>query len=474
MKKLIRTLAMLLCVAMLFSLVACGTNPVESTPGESNPQGTTKPSANEETLDLGGMKITEGDWWSALIYEPDAPQSAWDQIVLDYREELQKKYNFTYENIGIQNLGDYDTTIINSILGKKPVCSFFRAKPESVTSMVAQGLLWDLSSFDAFDFENDPLWSELITDYYTINGKVYAARPGVDEPRDGIFWNKRMFEEAGLDPDLPYDLQASGEWTWEKFEEICAKLVKDYDNDGVTDVYALAAPDHKLIDMGIYGNGAMFVEKDENGKYVDGTLNPAFQEGMEWIVSLIDNGYIDPPTSETGSGDATWHSFADGKAAMTIAQTWCISGYFADMEDDYGYVMLPAGPNGTMCSNMYPTPIAIPSCIDWETANQIAYIINEWYHLMYLPEYEEMGITELDGYYYMFRDSRAVDETIKRMITPGENQVYDFYYLIPNYDYYGYVGTVCWREQTPASKIEEKRPSAQAAIDLANAMLGNG
>ena len=36
------------------------------------------------------------------------------------------------------------------------------------------------------------------------------------EPRAGIFYNKRLFEEAGISADEPYDLQAKGEWTWDK------------------------------------------------------------------------------------------------------------------------------------------------------------------------------------------------------------------------------------------------------------------
>ena len=427
------------------------------------------PPAAEE-VKLGGITVTEGTWWDQATYDPQPPTTEWDQIVADYRAQLEEDHEFTYECIGIQNFGDYNETLVNSFLEKDPVCSIFRANPETVTAMAAQGLLYDLSTLDAFDFENDPLWSDKIVDYFTINGAVYAARPGIDEPRDGLFFNKRMLEEAGYSPDYIYDLQAAGEWDWAHFEELCAKLTKDIDNDGVTDIYALTTGDGSLIQMGFYTNGAKFVETDENGLFVDGTLNPAFQEGCEWAVSLIEKGYVRPKMEGDG-WDANLTAFANGKAAMVIAQTWVIGGYFSGMEDDWGFALEPAGPNGVSCAVMYPTALAIPSCIDLETANKIAYAINEWYHIDRIPEYEEMGVTPLDGYYSQFRDARAVDETIMRMVTPGENQVYDSYYLVPNYNIWGYIVNVFNRTQTAAQAIEENRPVNQANIDAANALF---
>ena len=63
----------------------------------------------------------------------------------------------------------------------------------------------------------------------------YAFNFGVPEPREGMFFNKRILQENGYDPDLPYDMQKDGTWTWETFEELCKKLTRDTDNDGVND-----------------------------------------------------------------------------------------------------------------------------------------------------------------------------------------------------------------------------------------------
>jgi ABC-type glycerol-3-phosphate transport system substrate-binding protein len=50
-----------------------------------------------------------------------------------------------------------------------------------------------------------------------------------------LFFNKRLFREAGLDPNLPYDMQKAGTWTWSAFIDVCKKLTRDTNNDGRMD-----------------------------------------------------------------------------------------------------------------------------------------------------------------------------------------------------------------------------------------------
>ena len=73
------------------------------------------------------------------------------------------------------------------------------------------------------DFSEEK-WNQQVKDIMTYKDGIYGMSTEM-EPRAGIFYNKRMFEEAGIDPEEPYNLQASGEWTWAKFEEYCAKPV---------------------------------------------------------------------------------------------------------------------------------------------------------------------------------------------------------------------------------------------------------
>ena len=63
--------------------------------------------------------------------------------------------------------------------------------------------------------------SDAMKDMGIFNGKLYMFRSEVNES-GGMFYNKTMFEQAGL-PD-PYELQEAGEWTWEAMLDAAKKL----------------------------------------------------------------------------------------------------------------------------------------------------------------------------------------------------------------------------------------------------------
>ena len=479
MKRLYKRLIMLLLAAvMLVSLAACAGQDTPQPNGSESAQPSsdvTEPS-QDALANLDGFQFILGDWWSAAEYEEAEPQTAWDQMVADYHHELEAKMNFTYSQIGLQNMGNYNEVLVNGFLANNPDCTVFYGNPDNgaLVSMAAQGLLYDLSTLKNLNLTDASLWNQQIIDYYTINGKIYGARPSAtDEPRLGILFNKRLFEEASIDPEQPYELQKSGQWDWAHFEELCQKLTRDTNNDGTTDIYAFGGNDGEVMQMGIYSNGAMFVERDENGKFLDGTLNPNFEAGLTWAVGLIEKGYI----REFGSGEAwdkAYTDFANGQTAMLVSQTWIISTYLSEMADDFGYVMLPAGTSGANCTNMYPTPICIPACLPEEDAEKAAAVVSQWFEpARKIEGAEAMNVTFRDTYYKQFRDARSVDETITSMLTDPDCAVYDSYYLIPNYDYGSYLWEVAARTATPAEKIEAMRPVNQAAIDAANALFGN-
>ena len=482
MKKI---LSILLAALLILTVAACGgqgtsekssevpsSQVVEPTTGDA--EESEEPSSTEtvpEDVDLGGYKFVMGDWWSDAVYTEKEPASAWDQLQRDYHHRIMDEMKFSFEQIGLQNMGDYASVIVNSFVNNDPVCSSFQMQISQFVPLAAQGLLADFSKY--VDLSDD-LWNKQIADYFTINGVCYASRAGLDEPRLGVLFNKRLFEEAGVDPDLPYSLQDSGEWDWAHFEELCQKLTRDTDNDHKTDIFALNANDCELLCAGIYGNGAMFVERGEDGRFTDGTLNPAFREGVEWAVGLIEKGYV----NEFGQGEAwdrAYTDFANGRCAMLISQTWVIQSYLSGMNDEFSYVMLPKGTaeGARICTNMSPTPVAIPNCLSEEDKVKTGKILTAWYDTMeQIPEASMMGITFRDNYYTTFRDIDAVDKTISMMLTDDQYQVYDSYQLIPNYEYYGYLVSVAARNATAAEKIEELRPLNQAAIDAANTLFG--
>ena len=473
--------AIMMTLAMASTMTACGgdadtgnetpttaANGSESTGGSTGgntdkPADPTPTEAVEEVpekyRDLGGMEIIIADWWSSG--EEEEPKNAQEEATQAYRKEIQQKYNFKIVQKSIGGWGDHQETFTLSTMANTPAAQIFVMDQQFVAKPLANNLFYDLATLECFDFTEEK-WNDNVVNLMTQGEHVYGMATGKSEPRGGIFWNKRLFEEAGLDPDLPYDLQANGEWTWQKFEELCEKLTVDKDNDGTIDTYALASFSVDMFKLAAASNNATFIGIDENGKYYNATNTPEFLEAMQWGVGLVEKGYEMPAPADS-EWDWFISAFHDVKVAMTFAEQHKVSNW-ADMEDDWGFVMAPAGPKGQSKTVFADNIVVVPACLDEETANKVAFAYNLYTNPT--PGYEEED-DWMTGYYTRFRDERAVDETLVMMYEEGRGEAW-YLPLVYGTSY----GDICYNiyalANTPAEKIEEVAGTWASLIEDAN------
>lgn len=473
MRKSVKKMLALMLVLALFitSLTACGkkvteTGNVDETPTtaatlETEEVEATPTIAEEPAMDLGGMEIVIGDWWSPA--EAAEPTTTQEEATLEYRQMIQEKYNFTMKQVAVADWGTMQETFTTSTMAGDPAAEIFLLGQGWVAQPLANGLLYDLSTLKGFDF-TESKWNQSIKDTMTFGDATYGMASGKPEPKLGVYWNKRLFEEAGLDPDLPYDLQASGEWTWDKFEELCGKLTLDSNNDGTIDSYAMANFSAEILGGAIYSNDARYIGRDENGKFYNATTEPNFLEAAQWVVSLIQKGY-EMPAPVDANWDWFMAAFHDAKVAMTYGEQYKV-GSWADMADDWGFVLCPKSPKSDNYQVYFSDNIAvIPSSFDAETAEKIAFAYSLWTNPT--PGFEDDVDAWKDTYYTKFRDERAVDETLTMM--------YDSATINTEYSAFVYgvdTGNFLWDTyaltKTPAEKIEEVTGIWQSLIDDAN------
>lgn len=412
-------------------------------------------------MDLEGMEIVIGDWWSSQ--EEAEPTNAMEEARSEYRDMIQKKYNFTMKQVAVSDWDGMQETITTTIIAEDPAAQIFLMAPSWIAAPLANGLIYDLSTLDSLDF-SDSKWIKNVTSVTTFGDSIYGMNAGIAEPKLGVFFNKRLFQEAGLDPNLPYDLQANGKWTWEEFEKICKVLTKDTNNDGITDTYAMASFSVDLFRGALTSNDARFIGKDADGKYYNATTEPNFLESIQWAVGLIEKGY-EMPTPEDANWDWFVQAFPDAKVAMRVAEEYNTSG-MKEMEDDFGFVLFPKGPKSSDKYAVYFSDniAVIPSCYDKETAEKIAFAFNLWTEPT--PGYEDEDAWK-DNYYTKFRDERAVDETLSMMYSDAvENN--DYYGLISGLSAGDYIWDTYGLVNTPAEKIEEVSGLWKSLIEDAN------
>ena len=247
--------------------------------------------------------------------------------------ELIEQYNAENDNV----------TIINVNSGS------YNAQQEAMLAAVAAG---NFPTISMIDYKNVPFyaangWLEPINNYastddtedfipglledLTLNGNVYALP--YNRSTQGLYYNKDLFAQAGLDPEDPPD-------TW---DEVVA--------DGQA-IEALGDDYH-----GIYATGNMqwYFEPmvyEWGGQFSDETCHFTFNDAYGVAVaqylqdSLYKDGVAVVPSILSGSWDQQAIEFVNGKVGM-MRQSTAVNGYIDGVVDfDWGFTMFPAGTAG--------------------------------------------------------------------------------------------------------------------------------
>lgn len=372
--------------------------------------------ADGNPIDLGGMDIIIRDWWSG---DPAEPQNDYEEALQEYRDWIQETYNFTIKPQAISDWGSTPTDFVDyATTGDDGSNYLFTLRDDpAITSAMANGLMYDLSTLDCLDFSQDKFQRNKLHEQYSDGDKIYAMFAGYSEARTGVYFNKRLLTDAGIDPETIYDMQADGTWTWDAFEDLLSKVQRDTDNDGVIDVYGLTLNEGVMTTEAVFANNGEFIGKDANG-FTYELENPNTLEALEWCVKIYDN--YDMPDPEGAEWDYYKEAFINGQAAFLVEDEYagCPGNFLEDMPDELGFVMFPKGPKASDYINVWTNnPVSIPACYDADKAWKLAFAWNLYTNA---PSAEYL---DYNGYLSTARngifDSRAVDETITMMTEKG-------------------------------------------------------
>lgn len=234
---------------------------------------------------------------------------------------------------------EFITKMLAEYAGGK-VSDFHRIRGfNEMAPFIVKGALADLTPY----MEGDPDFD--INDFYAPQaeqylwkGKYYAI-PEDLQPCSPMFYNKKIFDEAGLEPP-------TNDWDWDRLLEVAQKLTQK-DAEGRTTQYGY----HYMgwtWPMWMWQNGGDFADKVEDPTKC--TLDdPKAVEGVEFAADLAYE-YEMVPTRDTVSemGMADAEIFATGRVAMYTAGTWVTNTFIEYGEDlDWGMVYTPKWHDGT-------------------------------------------------------------------------------------------------------------------------------
>lgn len=287
-----KVMALALASTMVFSVAACGGSKDD---GGSSDAGDSK---KEE-------KSEGGDTLSISIWDTNQEPGI-NEILADFTEETGIKTKLT-----VVKWDEYWTMLEAGAQGGSLPDVFWMHSNESQRYM-SNDMLLDLTDKIADSDLIDPAnYPEDIWGLYTYDEKYYAVPKDVDTI--ALWYNKAMFEEAGLD-------YPTADWTWDDLIEAAKKLTKE---DGSQ--YGLAVRNDSnqagYYNM-IYDNGGYIINDD---KTKSGWDDPKTIEAMEVLEGWIKDGVMPPIETMSENGEDVL--FQSGKVAMVLQGSWMVAAY---------------------------------------------------------------------------------------------------------------------------------------------------
>ena len=169
----------------------------------------------------------------------------------------------------------------------------------------------------------------------TYDGHIY----GMPLYADGsiMFWNKKLFKQAGLDPE-------KGPTTWAELRNDAAKVtalggdIKGYYFSG-----ACAGCNAFTFLPFVWAQGGDILSKDGKTATLD---TPAMREAIAFYRDLIKSGFV-PGSSQSDTGGGFVSTFASGKIGMSPVGAFMIAELNKKYpEIDYGVSLIPGKDGG--------------------------------------------------------------------------------------------------------------------------------
>lgn len=359
---------MLILIAMLTSLAACGSGAEENpttdavtTSGET----TTVADDGSESDDLPSDLKFGGETINILYrgredvanYDLLGQENSGD-IVFDavyernkrVEERLDVKFEYTAGPEGWSDANKFFTTTLMS--GAEVVDLIWT----SGNTLVANGhnaSFRDLNDSEYLNFEK-PWWNYPAMKEMSLDGKTISFLYGnlmlIGLRQTGLmYFNKNMFTDFWGDPDELYQLVLDGKWTLDKFNGYCKGIYSDLNGDGKADedsdrfAYMLSANDQENITHFEYATDISTYKRDKDGIPV---IDMSDDRSMTIALRFCDIFAKTNPdicfSSHTFSESGIYDAFANGRTLFLPERFYASTlPQLRNMKDEYGMIPYP-------------------------------------------------------------------------------------------------------------------------------------
>lgn len=341
MKKIKLTSMFVFLIILIFSLIGCANNePSTNADADSTNQNeeiNNNDSSNENVDENENNSDEEEERYQAVDLDGRVIRIAnhWDMtplggtelrdIIVDRHAYIEEKYNITIEYVEV-TFDEKINTLTSSILANDPFADLVSVGSGDVTALMKEDYIIPFSDF--VDMNNLQIPDSVVD--LGMFGEDYLMIGHQMNQSGGLFYNKDMFEQAGL-PD-PYELQEAGEWTWDAFLEAAIELTSG-------DQFGLSGDPNLFTNYFIASND----ENIFNTETLEVTIDsPKAVEALDFMAALYNEHRVVKP-NEGDNWENPRQYFTEGLVGMTQGWAWEMEGR-ADTPFEWGYVFWPKGP----------------------------------------------------------------------------------------------------------------------------------
>lgn len=252
---------------------------------------------------------------------------------------VEERFNFIFSEVmGSGDINTVRANIVSTILAGGNEYDLVTLHVSTSISLAQEGIAHTISALPYINLEKD-YWFEDINESLSIGNYRYFNVGAHDisayDFTHMLVFNKNMTTNLGL--GNLYELVNSGEWTYDKFEELAKTAITDLDGDGrftASDSYGLVSGAKQVLPCFWVSAGVKSVEKDsddipysamDSSKFND-VFNRIFE--MTWDTNI----WYTAGTTET--------IFRNNQALFMNTSAFLLNN-LRDMEVDFGILPYP-------------------------------------------------------------------------------------------------------------------------------------
>jgi len=349
MRKMVWAVSLLVVLSLL--LAACGAPPTQPPPEAADAAEEAAPEAEEAVEPEAEEAAEEVVEEAAPEAEPTAivAEAGTGDIQLIYWNgltgsdgatmvEMVEKYTEENPDVSVRvemmEWGTYFDKLLTSLVSGNPPDLFLLHEFE-IPQFASQGVLQETSDF--FDSNGGPIPEDDIIERALTALEYEGSRYGVpiDVHGWGLWYNRDLFEAAGLDPDVcPTDAA--------QFVEYAHKMTLDANGNDAT------SADFDPENVAQWGTHVSWFKPtvlstiwQNGGNWTDGEGNATINSeeavaAVQFWYDLINEAHVAPQPA----GFDAWQSFAGGQLAMIPEGSWMLN-FNNDNEVNWGVCPLP-------------------------------------------------------------------------------------------------------------------------------------